>query len=384
MRIVERFDVIVVGAGPAGSTLAHRLATEGVRVALLDKARFPRDKPCGGGITVRGLQHLPIDITPVVEDRVRHVELGFGYRERFERSASEPLVLMTQRRRLDAHLAEQAAAQGADFRDGVRVRGIELDADGAVVATDTDRMSTRVVIGADGCNGVSAKALGLAGGLTYGVAYEGNVPWDAIDPDRWRGRMWLEFDTVPGGYAWVFPKGEHANLGVGGWSREGPRLRDHLTRLCSEAGVDPGAIEGVRGYRLPLRRPGARVARGPAIVIGDAAGLVDPMSGDGLYEAFLSSRLAATAVTDLLAGRTANLDGFQATLDGALSRHRAVSWAGKLLFEQAPGLALRLAKSERLWSKVVRRIQGESGGLHGPGTARLETISRAIYRPARG
>ena len=353
-------------------------------MALLDKARFPRDKPCGGGITVRGLNHLPIDVTPVVEDRITHVELGFGYRERFTRSADEPLVLMTQRSRLDAHLAEQAAARGADFRDGVRVRTIELEHDGAIVATDTDRLHGRVVIGADGCNGVSAKALGLATGVTYGVAYEGNVPWGAIDHDRWRGRLWLEFDTVPGGYVWVFPKGDHANLGVGGWGREAPNLRDHLTRLCTEAGVAPGALESVRGYRLPLRRPGARVADGPALVIGDAAGLVDPMSGDGIYEAFLSSRIAAGAVLDLLAGRTTDLRGFQATLDGALSRHRAVSWAGKLLFEQAPGLALRLAKSERLWPKVVRRIRGESGDVHGPGSARLEAISRAIYRPARG
>jgi flavin-dependent dehydrogenase len=252
------------------------------------------------------------------------------------------------------------------------------------VATDTDRIGARVVIGADGCNGVSAKALGLATGVTYGVAYEGNVPWGAIDADRWRGRMWLEFDTVPGGYAWVFPKGEHANLGVGGWGREAPNLREHLARLCAEAGVAPDAILNVRGYRLPLRRPGARVAQGPALVIGDAAGLVDPMSGDGMYEAFLSSRLAAGAVLDLLAGCTASLDGFQATLDGALSRHRAVSWAGKLLFEQAPGLASRLARSQRLWPKVVRRIRGESGDHHEPGGARLETISRAIYRPARG
>jgi geranylgeranyl reductase family protein len=381
---VERFDVIVVGAGPAGSTVAHRLAADGARVALLDKARFPRDKPCGGGITVRGLQHLPVDVTPVVEDRVTHVELGFGYGERFERSTPEPLVLMTQRRRLDAYLAEHAAARGADFRDGVRVRTIELGSNGAVVATDTGRLAARVVIGADGCNGVSARALGLAGGVTYGVAYEGNVPWGAIDRDRWRGRLWLEFDSVPGGYAWVFPKGAHANLGVGGWGREAPRLRQHLMRLCAAADVPPDAIENVRGYRLPLRRPRARVAQGPALVIGDAAGLVDPLSGDGMYEAFLSSRLAAAAVSDLLAGRTTSLTGFQATLDGALSRHRAVSWGAKLLFDQTPGLAMRLAKSQRLWPMVVRRIRGESGGHHRPGGARLEAISRAIYRPVRG
>jgi geranylgeranyl reductase family protein len=384
MRPVPDADVIVVGAGPAGSTAAYRLAREGVRVVLLDRARFPRDKPCGGGITVRGLRHLPIDVTPVVEDTIHRVELGFGYRDRFERSSGEPLVLMTQRRRLDAHLAGRAAGAGADFRDGVRVRGIETAPRGVVVITDGDRLAASAVIGADGCNGVSGKALGLARGMTYGVAYEGNVPWAALDRNRWQGRMLIEFDTVPGGYAWVFPKGEHANLGVGGWGRAAPNLREHLARLCEDVGVTTDAVEGVRGYRLPLRLPSAAVARGRALVIGDAAGLVDPMSGDGMYEAFLSSKLASEAVLRLLAGQIDDLSGFQAVLDGELARHRALAWGGKLLFDEVPGLARRLAKSHRLWSTVVRRIRGDEYHPGRPGSARLESAARALYRPARG
>jgi geranylgeranyl reductase family protein len=384
MRGVRTFDVIVVGAGPAGSTAAYRLASQGARVALLDKATFPRDKPCGGGITVRGLRHLPIDVTPVVEDAITDVEIGFGYRDRIERTSDAPLVLMTQRRRLDAHLADAAAGAGADFRDGVRVRDIELTDGGAVVATDTDRLTAAAVIGADGCNGVSAKALGLGDRVTYGVAYEGNVPWGILPRERWQSRLLLEFDSIPGGYAWIFPKGDHANLGVGGWGREAPNLRDHIARLCDFAGVPVEAMEHARGYRLPLRRPGVAVARERALVIGDAAGLVDPMSGDGMYEAFLSSRLASEAVADLLAGRTNDLTGFQATLDGALSRHRAVSWAGKLLFDDAPGLARRLAASRWLWPRVVRRIRGDTYHRRGPGSARLEAAARTLYRPTRG
>jgi flavin-dependent dehydrogenase len=320
----------------------------------------------------------------VVEDAITDVEIGFGYRERLERTSDAPLVLMTQRRRLDAHLAEAAAAAGADFRDGVRVRDIELTDGGAVVATDADRLTAAAVIGADGCNGVSAKALGLGDGVTYGVAYEGNVPWGTLPRERWQGRLLLEFDSIPGGYAWIFPKGDHANLGVGGWGREAPNLRDHLARLCDSAGVPVEAMEHARGYRLPLRRPGDAVARGRALIIGDAAGLVDPMSGDGMYEAFLSSRLASEAVADLLAGHTDDLTGFQATLDGALSRHRAVSWAGKLLFDDAPGLARRLAASRWLWPRVVRRIRGDTYHRRGPGSARLEAAARTLYRPTRG
>src|SRR5205809_4344382 len=94
---VERFDVLVVGAGPAGSTAAYRLAREGASVLLADRTRFPRDKPCGGGLTMRAVRLLPFPVDPVVEDRANHVRFGLDFRSHFERSTDEPLVLMTQR-----------------------------------------------------------------------------------------------------------------------------------------------------------------------------------------------------------------------------------------------------------------------------------------------
>ncbi len=152
---VERFDVIVVGAGPAGSTAAYRLARSGAKVLLLDRARFPRDKPCGGGLTHRAVRQLPVSVEPVVEDVVDRFELGFRYGRRFERAAEGPLVLMTQRRRLDAHLAAEAAAAGADFRDGLRATALELDDDGGTVRFDGTAAAAPVVIGADGVNGLT-------------------------------------------------------------------------------------------------------------------------------------------------------------------------------------------------------------------------------------
>src|ERR687886_155080 len=109
---VRRYDAIVVGAGPAGSTTAYRLARAGARVCLLDRATFPRDKPCGGGLTLRAVRQLPFSVEPVVEDAVDTLELGLRYRRRLVKRAGEPFVLMTQRRRLDAFLAERAAQAG--------------------------------------------------------------------------------------------------------------------------------------------------------------------------------------------------------------------------------------------------------------------------------
>ena len=296
---MEKFDAIVVGAGPAGSTAAYRLARSGAKVLLLDRARFPRDKPCGGGLTERAVTQLPVSVDPVVEEVVDRFELGFRYGTRFVRGGKRPLVLMTRRSRLDAHLVAEAAAAGADFRDGLRATALDLDEAGATVRFDGTAASAPVVIGADGVNGLTARALGF-GDRRHGVALEGNVSYAHAREDRWRGRAVVDLGAVPGGYAWVFPKGDHVNVGVGGWASEGPRLREHLERACSAYGLPHERLESVRGFRLPMRCAGESPVRGRALLVGDAAGLVDPLSGDGIYEALLSSRFASEAILDLL------------------------------------------------------------------------------------
>ena len=121
------YDAIVVGAGPAGSVTALRLAREGASVLLLDRARFPRDKPCGGGLTYRAIRELPVDVGPVVEDVVDRFEFSFRYRHRFERRSASTIVLMTQRKRLDAYLAAQAAEAGAELQEEAKVTAVGED-----------------------------------------------------------------------------------------------------------------------------------------------------------------------------------------------------------------------------------------------------------------
>jgi len=386
---VERFDAIVIGAGPAGSATALRLAREGASVLLLDKARFPRDKPCGGGLTGRALKNLPCSVDSVVEHVVDRIELRLRYRSTIERGSGRPLVSMTQRRRLDLYLAEQAAAAGVDFRDGIRVDGIELDRDGASVAVNGSRVRGGLLIGADGANGVTARAVGLAGDHDYGVAYEGNVRYGAADEDRYRRRAVVELGEIPGGYGWVFPKGDHVNVGVGGWRREGPNLRRHLSRLCAQHGIDESSLESLRGHRLPLRRPSSSLARGRALLVGDAAGLVDPLSGDGMYEAFVSARLAAAASFDVLAERAPGLEPYGQALSLELSHHLSASWGVKLAIDRFPRAIFTLTRMPLVWSAVDRLLAGE---LSHPGAARglvrgplrlIELFARASGDPGR-
>src|SRR5947209_10512375 len=319
---MERFDVLVVGGGPAGSTAAIRLADAGARVLLVDKARFPRDKPCGGGLTVRAVRQCPVDPSPVVEEEVDLVELRFRYGDAVERRAAEPVIRMTQRRRLDAFLLDAAREKGVEVREGTTVD---------VAAAPAD-----VIVGADGANGTTARALGLGAGIVHGVAYEGNVPYGTVDRGRYARRAVIELADIPGGYGWVFAKGDHVNVGVGAWQSEGPRIREHLARVCRAHDLDPAQLESVRGHRLPLRRPGARIAGERTLLVGDAAGLIDPVSGDGMYECFVSSRLAAASIMELLAGRATSLEPYEAAVDAELMPLHNASWKLKQALDRWP------------------------------------------------
>ena len=220
--------------------------------------------------------------------------------------------------------------RGAEFRDGIRVENLEIGEDGVSAVVGGSSVRSTFLVGADGANGVVARASGLGDGIVRGVALEGNMPWAAFDSGPYSETAWVELGVVPGGYGWVFPKGDHANLGVGGWLEEGPRLRAHLDRLARVHGLDPAALTEVRGHRLPMRRLGAKAARGRVLLVGDAAGLVDPLSGDGIYEAFVSARLAADAIH---ADASAS---YEAALSAALDRYAAASWKAKRVADRYP------------------------------------------------
>jgi geranylgeranyl reductase family protein len=376
------YDAVVVGAGPAGSTCAYRLADKGARVVLLDRARFPRDKPCGGGVTGRAVRLLPFALDPVVEDVMGFVDLRLRYGKLHARGRGEPLVYMTQRARLDQFLVEQAVAAGAEFRDDVRVTGAELKDEAVVVEAGGERIEAGALVGADGVNGVVGRTLGLGGNRTVGVALEGNVPFGALDPGRYRGRAVIELAVLPGGYGWVFPKGDHANVGVGGWESEGPKLRSALRRLCDAHGIAVEDVEGVCGYRLPLRAPGRALARGRAALVGDAAGLIDPISGDGIFEAFLSADYTAEAVLDLLDGREYTLEPYGRRLDRRLATHLWASWGVKVALDRFPRPTFFLTRNRVVWSAVERLVRGEVrdvGAVGGIARPPLQALALLVW-----
>jgi geranylgeranyl reductase family protein len=343
------------------------LASAGARVLVVDKATFPRDKPCGGGVTGRAARLLPFSISAVVEDTVARMDCGLRYGQHITRTARKPIAFMTQRSRLDHFLLQKASDAGAEVREGTTADAHELDA--------------RIVIGADGCNGSSAKQLGLADDIAYGVALEANYPWEK----RFAGAMVLEIAVIRGGYGWIFPKGDHVNVGVGGNEAEGPKLRAELKRMCEAYDIDPDSAVGTRGYRLPMRATGTTLARGTTAVIGDAAGLVDPFSGDGMYEAFYSAKLVAETALDVLAGRAADMTPYQAAVERKIAPLTRAGWGAKAAFERFPRTTYAIARLPVTFRALEKLLTGdlpEPSAASGVEKAAIRVIYQVAKRAA--
>ena len=354
------YDVIVAGAGPAGSTTARECASRGLSVLLLDRAEFPRDKPCGGAVTVRAAGELPFDLAPVVERVMHGMYLSVNRAKGFYRRSSRELAYFTQRRHLDTFLVERATEAGASLRERALVRDVEKRASYMIVRTRDESFEGRTLVAADGANGQTARLAGVDVGIIHGLALEGNVTPSGDYPERWEDVMALDVGGPPGGYGWMFPKGDHLNIGVGGWKHIGPNMRESLDQLVRFYGFDAGDIWGLRGHHLPLRRPTSPLVHGNVVLVGDAAGLLDPLTGEGIYAAIWSGKAAARHLAAFLGEEATDLDGYGREVERKLEPELRISRRFKDLFHMAPGFYIRIERwTSILWKLTGRILSGE-------------------------
>jgi flavin-dependent dehydrogenase len=194
---------------------------------------------------------------------------------------------------------------------------------------------------------------------------------------EWRETAALDLGLIPGGYGWLFPKADHVNIGVGGWKYTGPTLRGKLAEVSRHYGVAPEALEGLRGYQLPLRRRGAPMARGRVALVGDAAGLVDPLSGEGIYAAIASGKSAAGHALAAIEGRAPDLRTYQREMLRTLVPELIASSRLQDIFHFMPPLYVAvLRRSDLLWTLLCRIIRGE--GDYASFKARSGPFSPAI------
>jgi geranylgeranyl reductase family protein len=289
------FDVVVVGAGPAGSTAARALAQGGARVCLVDKARFPRPKPCGGALSPRTLRHLPSGFEKIVRAHVRRAVFTFRSGKPFEVVSATPMGYMVCREEFDAWLKAGAEEAGVCVREGVPVRAIEEMGAGITVRAGGEVLSAATVIGADGANSLVAKQLLPSRPPARYMALEAEVPQDGHPLGE---TVLVDVGAYPGGYAWAFPKGDRVNVGVMAEYRGARNLRTAFASFVANQPALPAVSAGSQQF-APVAAPRSApvpCARPAVLLVGDAAHLADPFLGEGIYYAVRSGCLAARAV----------------------------------------------------------------------------------------
>lgn len=290
----QDYDVIVVGAGPAGATAAFHLGAAGRRVLVLEKARLPRHKPCGGGIPVSVLRRFPtIDFSPVIEREVRRVRFRFADGREYSTGLPDGAVVMVRRDRFDHHLVSHARAE---VRDGARVVDVRQDGTGVEAALASgETFRARYLILADGAASPLARRMGLRRGRRVGITLEAEVPANDCLLTPFDDAALFLFGLPIQGYAWAFPKSDHLSVGVGAFLGPSERLRDLLDLAMARLGIP---LEGapLYGHPLPVYLQHERLHQGRVLLAGDAAGLVDPLLGEGIRHAVRSGEQAAEAI----------------------------------------------------------------------------------------
>jgi geranylgeranyl reductase family protein len=346
LREAKCYDAAVVGAGPAGCSAARALAQKGIKVALIEKASLPRYKTCGGGVLARAYKLLPDGAREVVEREFRSVSLNLlGAGLDFVATRPTPLVYMTMRAELDCMLAREAKRAGAEVVESFPVRTVVVGKEFVEILGDAGTVRAKFLIAADGVHSATAKAAGWTELPRLAPALEWEVFLAEPDFKRLGGSARFDFNGIEAGYAWVFPKRDHLSVGILSMRRRSPDLQAQLERYLRRVGI--GGIQKVErhGYLIPVAPRREKLARGRVLLVGDAAGLVDPITAEGISHAILSGQLAANALSE------GNLDVSQ------VSRRYDVLLRGTILGEikAARFLANCLYNHPRLRNWAFRR-----------------------------
>jgi geranylgeranyl reductase family protein len=399
-------DLLVVGAGPAGAMAAATAARGGLQVVLVDKRVLPRHKPCGGGMPlpvqaeVRGL--VP---DAVVDTRVCWMRHSWRFQQAMEAGVDAPGTApehsnglwMVQRPRFDQSLVQAAAAAGARVLEGHAFLALELGPDGVTAtlrrpAADGEtrelRLRARHLIGADGAAGGVAASVGLRPDPRVALAIELEVPhrWDPADPLLRSDLLHLDYGVLRRGYAWLFPKADHLNIGAGLFHgrkrdvRRDPTARQRIhaaiNTTATALGVAQERLGGLRSYAHPLPfwdgpEP-LNTADGRVLLVGDAAGLINPLFGDGLFHAIRSGRLAAEAV---LEGQPAShTERVHALLGEDFEAARRLAQ----IFYGLPWLTFRYAIAQPMATPLAVRLLGGELSFKGLGRRALRRMARGL------
>jgi len=373
---VPDFDAIVVGCGPGGNTVGYRLAAAGAKVLMLERERLPRHKVCGGGLSRKTLRELPFPVTQVIEREVAGAYIAYRGSQAIY-SPQQGIGAMVQRSAFDAFMTGKAAEAGAILWEGCSFQGFE-SRDGVVsVHTDRGTATAPVLVGADGVHSLVRKQLYPDARPMVVPAIEALlVPAGGVLEQLGENCI-FDLGIIPAGYAWVFPKADHLNIGLYRFAKR----RDNLAmKVLLESFIQRYRIlrdhreAKVKAFVIPVRPVAARLAHDNVVLVGDAAGVGEAFYGEGIYYAVRSGSLAANAILANLQGRRP-LSGYDRAMRG-LRRDLFFSRLTAKSFYASPWLGFRFGVRT---GRVSDLFAGVIAGTVRPGRCLLTFLLLAPY-----
>lgn len=302
------FDVITIGAGPAGITASYELSKKGIRVLLLEKDPFPRYKPCGGGLSLKIENVIDFSIKEVIEKTINGTYFTFKQKEGLYLLSERPVAYMVMRDRFDSLLLSKAVKEGVHFLDRSQVKGLEQVKDGYEVFTRKERFKGKYIIGADGVNGVVRRYLHPISNRILAASIEAEIPVSEETVNRFKDFVHIDFGVIPYGYGWIFPKNGKLSAGIAGFKGIVKHPRRYFNRFIeSHPLIQEFYTDNSRGYPIPLFGRPDPLTRDGIVLAGDAGNLVDPFFGEGIYYAMRSGQIAASVIYKAIKTDSINL-----------------------------------------------------------------------------
>ncbi len=295
------WDVVVVGAGPAGASAAHAARAAGAEVLLVEREQLPRYKLCGGGLLQVSVDHLPAGAAHGSRADVHRV--SFSYHGRFTRThrSSRPLMRMVYRADFDHELVDVARGTGVELLQGTAVRELASAGELATVLTSVGPLRCRAVVGADGSAGRTSRFVG-AEFDQVDLGLEVELRLTLAQQQAWRDRAHLDWGPVPGSYGWAFPKGDQLTVGVILDRRRGSEGKAYLAELIRTLELEGAEQVSSGGHLTHCRADGSPLTRGRVLLAGDAAGLLEPWTREGISFALRSGTAAGRAAARIASG----------------------------------------------------------------------------------
>jgi geranylgeranyl reductase family protein len=353
-------DVIVIGAGPAGATLAYELAGRGIGVLVLEKEKLPRYKCCAGGVTSKAAKLLDFDISEVVEDVIYEVIFTFNLGKPYLGQHSQPLIYTVMRDVFDYFLAQRAQQLGVVLMDGQKVTQVQVATDCVEISTADNIFYSRLLVGADGAYSVVARELGMGRSMEYIAGIESEIVVPEEELAKWKSRVQIDLGCIPGGYAWVFPKRNHLSIGAGCLASRARYLDRHHQKFLNSLNIGSYTIARSSSHLIPTCIKGKLVWQDKVLLLGDAAGLTDPLTGEGIYNAIRSAQLAAPVLENSLMRGNVGLHDYQQVAEKKIMSELRIARTLSKNFVRFPRLAFGMFnRSDGAWRTVCNLMVGE-------------------------